>query len=103
MPTAPVMKVLVTHRGAVRAKFGRAGWRKIRHAVTNLVKADKARGITTRLVALDSAADATRVHAQPVAAPTDVAAIKAAIDAVTRTTTRISSCRAICRTRATAR
>jgi hypothetical protein len=60
MPTVPVIKVLVTHRNAARSKYGSAGWTKIRHALTALVKADKARGITTRVFALDSAADAKR-------------------------------------------
>ena len=78
----PVVKVLVTHRSAARAKYGSAGWTKIRHAITQLGKADKARGITTRLVALDAPADVKKVHAQPVSAPTDVAAIKAVIDQI---------------------
>jgi hypothetical protein len=82
MPSVPVIKVLVTHQEAARAKYGRAGWTKIRHAVAALIKADQARGITTRLYALDSAADAKKVQAQPVSAPTDVAAIKAAIDQI---------------------
>jgi hypothetical protein len=82
MPNPPVIKVLVTHRAAARTKYGSAGWTKIRHAITQLIKADKARGITTRLVALDSSADAKKVHAQPVNAATDVAAIKAAIDQI---------------------
>jgi len=82
MPTVPVIKVLVTHRGAARTKYGSAGWTKIRHALTELVKADKARGITTRVYALDSAADASKVHAQVVTVPTDGMAIKAAVDQI---------------------
>ena len=78
----PVVKVLITNRSAAQAKYGRAGWTKIRHAITQLGKADKARGITTRLVALDAPADAKKVNAQPVTAPTDVAATKAAIDQI---------------------
>ena len=50
--------------------------------MTALIKEDRARGITTRLYALDSASDAKKVHAQAVSAPTDVAAIKAAIDQI---------------------
>jgi hypothetical protein len=82
MPSVPVIKVLVTHQEAARAKYGRAGWTKIRHAATALIKADRARGITTRLFALDSTSDAKKVHGQAVSAPTDVAAIKAAIDQI---------------------
>ena len=85
MPNPPVIKVLVTHRGAARAKYGSAGWTKIRQAVTELIRADKARGITTRLVALDAPSDARKVSAQPVSAATDVAAIKAAIDQIDAT------------------
>jgi hypothetical protein len=58
------------------------GWTKIRHALTELVKADKARGITTRVYALDSAAEAQKVHAQVVTTPTDGMAIKAAVDQI---------------------
>jgi hypothetical protein len=82
MPTVPVIKVLVTHRNAARAKYGSAGWTKIRHALTKLVTADKARGMTTRIYALDSAADAAKVQAQAVTEPTDGMAIKAAIDQI---------------------
>ena len=82
MPSVPVIKVLVTHQEAARAKYGRAGWTKIRHAATALIKADRTRGITTRLFALDSTSDAKKVHGQAVSAPTDVAAIKAAIDQI---------------------
>ena len=82
MPTPPVIKVLVTHRGAARTKYGSAGWTRIRHALTELVTADKVRGITTRVYTLDSAADANKVHAQVVPAPTDGMTIKVAIDRI---------------------
>jgi hypothetical protein len=48
MPT----KIIVTHRGAMRKKYGR-GWSRIRTAVTRLIAADKKRGIVTTLVLLD--------------------------------------------------
>jgi len=79
MPTTPVIKVFVTHRGAARAKYGPAGWMKIRHAVTALIKADKARGISTRLVALDSATELKPLGATPITAASDVTGIKNAI------------------------
>ena len=82
MPDGSVIKVVVTHRAAAEAKYTSAGWAKIRHAVTILIAADKARGITTRFYALDSAADAKRVHAQPVASAADAVGIKAAIEAI---------------------
>ncbi|MEP7021003.1 MAG: hypothetical protein ABI808_10150 [Pseudonocardiales bacterium] len=75
-----VVKVVLTHRGAAKAKYGATGWAKIRHAVTALTKADKTRGITTRFFAIDSASDAKRVGAAKVDSPADSAAIKATID-----------------------
>src|SRR5688572_21063912 len=75
-------KVIVTHRTALKAKYGAAGWDAVRRAVRELVAADKARGVVTRLVALDAAPDMRRVGAAKVGAPGDFAAVKAAIDAV---------------------
>ncbi|WUJ70111.1 C25 family cysteine peptidase [Kribbella soli] len=77
-----ILKVIVTNRAAARAKYGAGGWRQIRAAVTALVKADAARGITTRLIALDSAADARKVGAAPISAVADVAGTKALIDQI---------------------
>lgn len=82
MPAALVTKVVVTHRGAARAKYGAAGWTKIRHAVTQLTHADAARGIVTRFVALDSASDAHKLGVAAVTAPADAASIKATVDAI---------------------
>jgi hypothetical protein len=78
----PVLKVVVTHRAAARAKYGPYGWRRIRRAVTELRDADVARGITTRFFALDSAADCNRVAATRVDNPADTAAVKASIDRI---------------------
>ena len=80
MPT--VLKIVLTHRGAAKAKYKTAGWSAIRAAVTALGKADARRGITTKFMALDSAADMQRVGAVPVSAHDDVQAIKAAVDAI---------------------
>jgi hypothetical protein len=82
MPAVPVLKVIITHRGAAQAKYGPAGWSKIRQGLTTLATADKARGITTRLLALDVAADAKKAQATKVQTPADSAAIKAFIDQV---------------------
>jgi hypothetical protein len=80
MPAAPVVKVIVTHASAGRTKYGTTAWNKIKRAVSALVKADKQRGITTRLVALDSATALKPVGASVVSGPGDVAGIKNAID-----------------------
>ncbi|HEY8827864.1 MAG TPA: hypothetical protein VIM17_08915 [Jatrophihabitantaceae bacterium] len=75
-----VIKVVLTHRGAAKAKYGASGWAEIRHAVTQLSKADKSRGITTRFFAIDSASDAKKVGTTKIDSPGDSAAIKATID-----------------------
>jgi len=75
-----VVKLVLTHRGAARAKYGAGGWGKIRRAVTAMTAADKNRGITTRFFSLDSASDAKKVGAARVDSPTDSAAIKATVD-----------------------
>jgi Peptidase family C25 len=80
MPAAPVIKVIVTHSSAGRAKYGTTTWNTITRAVRALVSADKQRGITTRLVALDSARALKPVGATRVATPGDVTDIKNAID-----------------------
>ncbi|MEO6713904.1 MAG: hypothetical protein ABIM89_10795 [Mycobacteriales bacterium] len=82
MPAAPVIKVVVTHRSAARAKYGASGWSRIRKEVTALAKADNARGITTRFFALDSAADSQKVGATKVTAAADAVAVKASIDRI---------------------
>jgi len=81
MPSTHVSKVILTHRGAARAKYGAAGWTKIRSGVTRLIAADKARGIATRFVAVDAAAAVQPLGVAKVDAPGDVAAIKAVVDA----------------------
>jgi hypothetical protein len=82
MPAAPIVKVILAHRGATKSKYGAAGWTKVRAAVTALASADKARGITTRLLCVDAAADARKVSAAKVETAADAEAIKAFIDQV---------------------
>ncbi len=83
MPTVPVMKVLVTHRGAVRARQVRQRWlAKIRHAVTNLSRPTKRAESPLDLSRSTQRPTQRGCRRSPSAAPTDVAAIKAAIDAI---------------------
>ena len=82
MAAEPVLKVVVTHRAAARAKYGPYGWRRIRRAVTELRDADAAHGITTRFFALDSATDSKRVGTTRVDNPGDAGAVKASIDRI---------------------
>ena len=50
-----VDKLVVTNRTALRRKYGARGLAKVMAAVNGLIAADRTRGLTTRLVALDSA------------------------------------------------
>ena len=62
-----VDKVLVTNRGALEAKYGAAYASDIVPALAALIAADKARGVTTRLVRLDNASDMKKAGAAAVA------------------------------------
>ncbi len=81
----PVNKVIVTNIGAIKEKY-RANYRRIAIALQALIEADAKRGIETRIVALDHGATMKRFGTVPVAAPSDWAETKVAIDAVWRAT-----------------
>jgi hypothetical protein len=74
-------KILLTHNGALRTKYGSAGLRRIRAAARAAVAADKARGVQTRWISLDDARSARSLHVDKVA-PDDAAATKAFVDAL---------------------
>ena len=48
-------KLIVTHGGALRRKYGAAGYREIRAAIRRLIAADRRRGLAAKLVLLDDA------------------------------------------------
>jgi hypothetical protein len=75
-------KVIVTNLAALRKKYGSAGLSKIRVAVRALISADKARGLHTRLLALDRSTDMKKVKGKAVTDPKSARQNKAAIDAV---------------------
>jgi hypothetical protein len=75
-------KIIVTNLTALKTKYGAAGLKKIRAAVKTLIAADKARGLHTGLIALDSAADMKKVKGVPVTLPTSPRQNKVAIDAI---------------------
>ncbi|CAG1006887.1 hypothetical protein BURK1_03342 [Burkholderiales bacterium] len=77
-------KLIVTHGGALRRKYGAGGWRRIGAAVRRLVAADRRRGLATRLVLLDDALAMRARRGTPLADPGDYPAAKAAIDAAYR-------------------
>lgn len=73
-------KLVVTNRGALKAKYGAAGVQAIEKAVKALAAADAKRGLATKLVFLDSAA----LGPARVLDASDPAENKAAIDAVAK-------------------
>jgi hypothetical protein len=75
-------KVLVTNQSVLRAKYGAGGLKLVLAAVNGLVKADKARGISTRLVALDDSAAMKKLKAKPVLSPSSCSQNKLAVDGV---------------------
>ena len=62
-------KLIVTHRGALREKYG-GGVTRIDEAVQALLKSDADRGLVTRVVSLDDATALGR-HGAAVASPDD--------------------------------
>ena len=79
-------KAIVTNVSALKQKYG-AGYAKISAAITQLIAADKAQGLTSQLVALDDATQMKQLKAPPVTKSTDSRQNKAAIDGVYRTLT----------------
>ena len=77
-----VTKILLTHDGALVAKYGRAGLRQLRTAARRLIAADAARGVRTRWVALDDSRIARSVNCSPVDDPGNHEAAKRFADAV---------------------
>src|SRR5437879_773386 len=75
-------KVIVLNSSALSEKYERAGVGAITTAVEALIAADKARGITTKLVRLDNATAMKRVGGMPVEKATDPKQNKVAIDDV---------------------
>jgi hypothetical protein len=80
-------KLIVTNGGALRAKYGATGWRRIREAVGRLVAADRRRGLVTKLVLLDDARTMRARGARPFYDPRDYKGAKNAVDAAFRDAT----------------
>ena len=76
-----VDKAIVLHRGALRAKYGADGLAAIRDALARMAEADRAREISSRIIAVDRAGTMKGLGGPTVADPTDAMAVKAAIDA----------------------
>jgi hypothetical protein len=76
-------KVIVTNLSALRSKYGK-GLPKIEAAIKRLIAADKKRGLSTKLVALDDAVTMKKLKAPPVTNAGDFKQNKQAIDGVYR-------------------
>lgn len=74
-------KVIVTNAAALSAKYGKTGFGKVGAALKKLIAADAKRGLTSKLIALDSKTDMAP-YGVPVASAADAKAVKAAIDAI---------------------
>ena len=77
----PADKVIVTNLSVLKLKYGTRYWR-VRDAIGRLIAADRKRGMVTRLVAIDSAADMRSAGGAPLTSASDQRQAKAAIDAV---------------------
>lgn len=74
-------KLVVTHLGALRRKYGGTGRARVRAALRELTAADAARGVRTRLVAVDDGRTARALGVADVDDATDAPAVKALVDA----------------------
>jgi hypothetical protein len=74
-------KVIVTNASALQRKYT-TGVQRLYGAIGRLIAADKKRGLTTLVVAIDSAQDMRSVKGSPVTKASDQRQVKAAIDAV---------------------
>lgn len=79
-------KLIVSHRRALKAKYGAGGFAKVQAAVRALIAADQQRGIRSRLLFLDDAAAMKKLKARPITAASSPRQAKVAIDAVFRAT-----------------
>jgi hypothetical protein len=78
-----VNKLLVTNVGALKAKYLKK-YSKVEEAIHGLIKADETRRITSKLIALDNAAEMKRLGAKPIIDPAGGEETKNAIDRVWR-------------------
>lgn len=78
-------KVIVTNTAALKNKYGTTGLSAIQKALTYLVKRDLARGLATRVVALNDAVQMKGLKAPAVTKSSDPKQNKTAVDAVCAT------------------
>jgi Peptidase family C25 len=78
---AHVDKLVVTHRGALRRKYGAKGYTSVRASLRELAASDAKRGVSSRVLVLDDTGALRAVGGKPVADAADAAATKDAVDA----------------------
>ncbi len=76
-------KLLVTNVGALKAKYLKT-YPRVEEAISDLIKADAGRGITSKLIALDDAPTMKRLGSRPILDPASARETKEAIDGVWR-------------------
>ena len=74
-------KLVVTNQAALTSKYGAAEFAVIKAALDALIAADKTRGLVTRTLFIDNAAEMKAVGGSPVGGPADERGTKAAVDA----------------------
>jgi hypothetical protein len=79
-----VSKVLISNTGALKKKYGPVGLALVQKAIAAWMKADAARGIAARFVALDDHKAMAALGGAAVAIATDERATKLAIDAIAK-------------------
>ena len=80
--TMPSIKLSVTHRGRLKAKYKAKGLAAIDQAIATWVAQDKARGFTTIHLAVDDAAALAPFKVKPLAGAVTPTKVKAVVDAL---------------------
>jgi hypothetical protein len=75
-------KVILTNATALKSKYGAQGYQAIQSAVSALIRADNARGLESRVIALDDAEAMRALSASAVANSADPKQNKDAVDAI---------------------
>lgn len=76
-----IARLVISNQAALAAKYGPAGHAAVTAALGRLVAADRGAGLTTRVLAIDDAADMLSVGGKAVAGPADERGAKMAVDA----------------------
>jgi hypothetical protein len=77
-----VDKFLITNNSALKKKYGAEGVAALLAAVKAYIAADKAKGLTTRLVDISDAAQMKKFKGKPVSSPSNERQCKDAVDAI---------------------